>query len=94
MSMLHYYAYYRADPSRLEELRRVVADLFRVLEASSGVRGLLRRSRGEPATYMEFYENVADGAAFERVLAEALGRLRFERFSPRRKTEIFQDVEA
>jgi len=92
--MRHYYVYYRADPSRLEELHGAVTDLFRAIEASTGVHGLLRRSCDKSVTYMEIYENVADGAAFERVLATALGTLAFERFSPQRKTEIFQDVEA
>lgn len=92
--MRHYYVYYRADPSRLDELHSAVTDLFRVIEAATGVHGLLRRRCDASATYMEIYENVADGAAFEHVLAEALGTLAFERYSPQRKTEIFQDLGA
>jgi hypothetical protein len=74
-----YYVYYRVEPERLDAVRDGVHHLFDVLERATGVRGRWMRRRDEPATYMEVYENVADDAAFEALLAQAGGALGLER---------------
>jgi quinol monooxygenase YgiN len=77
--MTHYYVYYRVDPARLEELRRAVAQLLDAIERETGVRGRWLRRRDEPTTFMEVYEGVADGAAFEAVLERESTPLGLER---------------
>ena len=82
--MTSFYVYYRVDADRLPALRREVERLFDAMEKATGVRGRWLRRRDEPATYMEVYENVSDGRAFESLLereAAGLGLARHvERF--------------
>ena len=65
---MNYYVYYKIEPQRLEELRHAVDGLFVVIERKLGVRGRWMRRRDDPATYMEVYEDVEDGKAFEALL--------------------------
>ena len=65
---MNYYVYYKIEPQRLEELRRAVEGLFDVVERKFGVRGRWMRRRDDPATYMEVYEDVEGGKAFEALL--------------------------
>ena len=82
--MTSYYVYYRIAPDRAAGLRKDIERLFDLIEASTGVRGRWMRRRDDPGTYMEIYENIADGAAFEALLereAAGLGLARqVERF--------------
>ena len=82
---MNYYVYYKADPSRLTELRAAVEALFDAVEQACGVRGRWMRRRDDPTTYMEVYEGVADEAAFEALLERAGAGLgaqrRIERFT-------------
>lgn len=77
--MTHYYVYYRAEPARLEELRGAIGRLLDAVERATGVRGRWMRRRDDPGTFMEVYENVADDAAFEALLARESAALGLER---------------
>ena len=77
--MTHYYVYYRIDPARLDGLRRAIEHLFAAVEQQTGVRGRWMRRRDEPTTFMEVYEDVADGPAFEAVLERESAALKLER---------------
>jgi hypothetical protein len=81
---LNYYVYYKIAPERAEALRAQVDALFALVETRTGVRGRWMRRRDDPSTYMEVYEGVEDGAAFEALLEHegaALGvDRRIERF--------------
>ena len=82
--MTNYYVYYRVDPSKLGELRVAVEQLFRAVERETGVRGRWMHRRDDATTYMEVYEGVADGAAFDALLEREAASLgvdrRVERF--------------
>lgn len=77
--MTHYYVYYRVDLARLDELRGAIAQLLATVEHATGVRGRWLRRRDESTTFMEVYEGVADGAAFEAVLERESAALGLER---------------
>jgi hypothetical protein len=81
---LNYYVYYKVDPARVEALRARVETLFERIEREFGVRGRWMRRRDDASTFMEVYEGVVDGTAFEAALereAAALGVARkVERF--------------
>ncbi|HWA11920.1 MAG TPA: DUF4936 family protein [Burkholderiales bacterium] len=75
--MPSYYIYYRvADAAAAAPL---VARLQRTLRDQAGVAGRLLKKRGEPALWMEIYDDVPDAAAFERLLARTVDDLRFAR---------------
>lgn len=82
---MNYYIYYKLDPARADEYRRLIDALFDLVESRFGVRGRWMRRRDDPATYMEVYEGVKDEAAFEALLereAAGLGvQRRVERFA-------------
>lgn len=77
--MTSYYVYYRVEAGRVESLQEEVRQLFRTIEAATGVRGRWMRRRDEPATYMEVYEDVGDEQAFEALLAREAAKLGLER---------------
>lgn len=77
--MTSYYVYYRIAPERAAGLRKDVERLFDLVEVSTGVRGRWMRRRDDPGTYMEIYENIADGAAFEALLEREAAGLGLER---------------
>ena len=77
--MTSYYVYYRVEAGRVASLQEEVRQLFRSIEAASGVRGRWMRRRDEPATYMEVYEDVGDELAFEALLAREAAPLRLQR---------------
>jgi len=70
-----YYIYYRVQADRVASLQDEVRQLFRVVEAATGVRGRWMRRRDEPATYMEVYEDVRDEQAFEALLEREAAKL-------------------
>jgi len=74
-----YYIYYRVQADRVASLQDEVRNLFRVVEAATGVRGRWMRRRDEPATYMEVYEDVRDEKAFEALLARESATLGLDR---------------
>ncbi len=77
--MTSYYVYYRVEAGRVASLREEVRQLFRSIEAATGVRGRWMRRREEPVTYMEVYEDVGDELAFEALLAREAAQLGLER---------------
>jgi len=85
---LNYYVYYKLDPQGLPAVRSRVSELFEKIERQFGVRGRWMRRRDDPTTYMEVYEGVKDGAAFE-ALMQAEG----SKFGVPRRLEIFSPVE-
>lgn len=63
-----YYIYYRIEAEHTAALAAAVADLQAALLEATGITGRLRRRLDDPLTWMEIYEQVADGPAFEAVL--------------------------
>jgi len=72
------------DLARLAELRALVERQFALIERECGVRGRWMHRRDDPATYMEVYEGVKDGAKFEAVLKRESAGLGLQR-----RTELF-----
>jgi hypothetical protein len=93
MSM-SYYIYYRVAPQLAGRVRPAVEELQRSLAAKAGVKGRLLCRRDKPETWMEIYENVADGDGFEAALGAELDRLRLaEMLGPgARRTEVFRPL--
>ena len=77
--MTSYYVYYRVDAARLATVRKEIERMFATIERACGVRGRWMRRRDEATTYMEVYEDVADEAAFEALLARETAALGLER---------------
>ena len=77
--MTSYYIYYRVQADRVASLQDEVRQLFRVVEAATGVRGRWMRRRDKPTTYMEIYEDVRDEQAFEALLEREAAKLGLER---------------
>lgn len=67
-----YYIYYRVDAAHADACRIAVDKLQAELHARTGIRGRVLTKRNEPLLWMEIYEQVADEAAFEWALAEAV----------------------
>ena len=66
--------------------------MFGEIHSNIGVTGRLLHKRGEPALWMEIYEDVIDTHLFEATLAQCLLRLNFANFvqpGSARKTEHF-----
>ena len=81
---MNYYVYYKVDAAKLPALRSLVSNLFEKTKAQFRIQGRWMRRRDDPSTYMEVYEGVEDGAAFDAFLemeGKALGvERRVERF--------------
>lgn len=94
--MRHYYIYYRVEGEAAEtkEAEAAVRGAQARLACRTGVRGRLLRKRGEPAVWMEIYEGVGEGDAFERALAQLVSEAELEIWLPageRRHLECFED---
>jgi quinol monooxygenase YgiN len=76
---LNYYVYYKVDPKRREEVRRLVEALFSSVEKQTGVRGRWMHRRDDPTTCMEVYEDVKDERAFEALLEREGAKLGVQR---------------
>ena len=64
-----YFIYYRiAGSVDLPAARDTIARLQQAIKAASGVAGRLLQDGGDPPTWMEIYEPVADARAFEHLL--------------------------
>jgi hypothetical protein len=85
--MTNYYVYYRVDQAALDSLRPRIEKLLENIQNTFGIRGRWLRRRDDPSTYMEVYEGVADGSAFEALLERETAA-----FGLQRKTETFVDV--
>jgi len=71
---LNFYIYYRVPAQNAERARAAVDALQRELSGLTGTGGRLLRRRDDETTWMEIYENVADGARFETELAGLVER--------------------
>jgi len=69
-----YYIYYRVPAGNAERARSAVGALQRELSAATGIVGRLLRRRDDDTTWMEIYEGVPDGPAFEVKLVELVAR--------------------
>jgi hypothetical protein len=69
-----YYVYYRVPPANAARARAAVGALQKDLSLATGVGGRLMRRRDDETTWMEIYENVADGTGFESKLEELAER--------------------
>jgi len=69
-----YYIYYRVPAENAVRARTAVSILQRELSETTGIGGRLLRRRDDETTWMEIYENVADGARFETELAGLVER--------------------
>ena len=85
---MNYYVYYKLDAPRVELATAFVNELFKIVKKEFGVHGRWLRRRDDPSTYMEVYEGVTDGAAFE-----ALMQLEGVKLGVPRRLEIFSPVE-
>jgi hypothetical protein len=72
---LNYYVYYKVDAARLPALRLSVDQLFKAVNVKFSIEGRWMRRRDDPSTYMEVYEGVTDGKAFESFLEREGARL-------------------
>jgi hypothetical protein len=85
---LNYYVYYKLEAARLKDATTFVDELFKIVKKEFGVHGRWLRRRDDPSTYMEVYEGVKDGAAFEALMqAEGV------KLGVQRRLEIFTPVE-
>ena len=75
--MVHCYCYYRIAPEYASAARQVISLAFQVLEERLGMIGRLLQGEGEPALWMEVYENVRDPDRLEATLADLLAEHRF-----------------
>ena len=85
---MNYYVYYKLDSRQVASANSLVTELFEQVKQKFGVHGRWMRRRDDPSTYMEVYEGVRDGAAFE-----ALMKSEGPRFGVQRRLEIFTPVE-
>lgn len=85
---MNYYVYYKLNDGQVAAARSLVNELFEQIKQKFGVHGRWMRRRDDASTYMEVYEGVRDGAAFE-----ALMQSEGARFGVQRRLEIFSPVE-
>ena len=85
---MNYYVYYKLNAEQVARAASLVNELFEQIKQKFGVHGRWMRRRDDPSTYMEVYEGVRDGAAFE-----ALMQSEASRFGVPRRLEIFSPVE-
>ena len=85
---MNYYVYYKLDAAGIERATGFVNELFQIVKKQFGVHGRWMRRRDDPSTYMEVYEGVRDGAAFEALMQSEAAR-----FGVPRRLEIFSPVE-
>ncbi|MDH4174048.1 MAG: DUF4936 family protein [Betaproteobacteria bacterium] len=77
--MTSFYVYYRVDAGRLPALRQDIERLFGAVESATGVRGRWMQRRDDSGTFMEVYEDVRDGQAFEALLEREASGLGLQR---------------
>ena len=85
---MNYYVYYKLNAEQVAAARSLVNELFEQIKQKFGVHGRWMRRRDDPSTFMEVYEGVRDGAAFEALMQREAAR-----FGVPRRLEIFSPVE-
>jgi hypothetical protein len=87
-----YYVWYRVRADE-RETETVIRYMMARLACRSGVTGRLLKKREEARLWMEVYEGVADPAAFERLLAQAVAEFDVEMFcADSRHGECFEQA--
>ncbi|HEX7813084.1 MAG TPA: DUF4936 family protein [Burkholderiales bacterium] len=87
-----YYIYYRVAQAGAASV--AVRKLQSAIQERFGIEGRVLTKRDEPCLWMEIYEGVSDGAAFEACLAELVGRMDFSaNLAPgsKRQIECFEE---
>ncbi|NWG75858.1 MAG: DUF4936 family protein [Rubrivivax sp.] len=85
----HYFVWYRVSDDG-PETETAVRSMMARLACRTGVAGRLMKKRGEPGLWMEIYEDVADPAAFEARLAQAVDEYDVDMFvADARRMECF-----
>jgi len=74
------YVYYRVQAELAGDARQSVEHMLAALRAEDGITGRLLCKCDEPMLWMEVYEPVAELAAFERRLAQAVVHAGLDRF--------------
>ena len=85
--MTNFYVYYRVEERNVDAVALSVESLFKTVKEKTRIQGKWLRRRDDPSTYMEVYEGVTDGKAFEALLERETAT-----FGLPRKTETFVDV--
>jgi hypothetical protein len=92
VAQLAYYVYYRVAPGADASARDRVHAAQAEVAAATGISVRLLAKRDEPDLWMEVYEGVTDGEAFERALAVSVARHELDRLArpgAARKVECF-----
>lgn len=90
---LVFYVYFKVAPGDEARARELAQALVADVHRETGVAGTLLRRRDDPSTWMEVYQGISDGLAFESVLkrlAEAAGFQKVLKDGSTRRLEIFQ----
>lgn len=82
MSGLSYFVYYRVTPAAPAALKERIAGVFEAVAQKTGILGRLLVRRDDPLLWMEVYEAVGDGAAFEAALHAAVTAFDIASFMP------------
>ncbi len=80
MTPSHYYIYYPVRVGMETDLARTLYNAQAEIDAATGVAGRFLRKADDPWMWMEVYENVADVAAFDAALEQAVERHGLTRF--------------
>jgi hypothetical protein len=92
---LNFYIYYKVPAERSARVRSAAEALQQGIVQATGIQGQLLCRRDKPETWMETYEGIPDGTAFETILNRELARVGFsDALGPegRRMTELFRPL--
>lgn len=92
---LVFYVYFKVAPGAESRARELAHALVAEVQRETGVRGTLLRRRDDPSTWMEVYQDVDDGPAFEALLRRLAETSEFQRVlkeGSSRRLEIFQGL--
>ncbi len=87
---LSLFIYYRVADEAKGEVERAVSAMQARLLQESGARGRLLRRADDAATWMEIYEGVSDGPAFEASLEHLVRECGLDRLLAEGETRHFE----
>ena len=90
---LVFYVYFKVAPGSETRARELAQALVADVRRESGIAGTLLRRRDDPSTWMEVYQGVADGVAFEALLKRLAESSNFQQVlkeGSTRRLEVFQ----
>ncbi len=88
-----FYIYYKVDLARSSEAQQRSREFIAAVQNATQISGKLMKKRGEPALWMEVYEDIADAAGFETTLKQIAQNINVDEFlqSPaKRHIECFE----